>query len=111
MCEALVKAAAVQDKSYELLDTLTSSLLTAFSLSEITSATAKLECSNALLKVITLSRQGYLHGSKDTAQSLAELVSAFTSTGSGTVARVGTVDHSTMYPVVKAVSGMCFTIL
>ena len=103
LCRALVTAASIQDKSLSLLTTLTNSLLLSFSPSEVISDNAKVICSTALLKIVSLSRKGYLEGSIATAQSLAELISAYTLKNTST-SLSGT--FASTYPVTRAVSGL-----
>ena len=103
LCRALVTAASIQDKSLSLLTTLTNSLLLSFSPSEVISDDAKEVCSAALLKIVSLSRKGYLEGSIATAQSLAELISAYTLKNTS-ASLSGT--FASAYPVTRAVSGL-----
>ena len=78
LCQALVTAASKQDESPSLLTTLASSLLASFSSSDVISIGGRVICSTALLTVTSLARKGYLVGSTDNAQLLAELISAYT---------------------------------
>ena len=94
-------AASKQNGSPSLLATLVSSLLSSFSPLDVVSDIGKTICATALLKVSSLSRRGYLVG-VITAQSLAELVSAYT-----IKTKVGSVGNSTVkspYDVAKAAS-------
>ena len=105
LCKALVTAASIQDKSLSLLNTLTNSLLLSFSPSEVISNDAKVICSTALLKIASLSRKGYLEGSIATAQTLAELISAYTLKNTSATASQSSAYTST-YPVTRAVSAL-----
>ena len=98
-------AASIQDKSLSLLNTLTNSLLLSFSPSEVISNDAKEICSTALLKIASLSRKGYLEGSIATAQTLAELISAYTLKNTSATVSPSSASTST-YPVTRAVSAL-----
>ena len=105
LCQALVTATSIQDRSPSLLTTLTTSLLQSFSPWEVISDSAKTICSTALSKAVSLSRRGYLKGSKVTAQLLVDLISAFSSNSSSISGRrLGQFENS--YPVTTAVSGL-----
>ena len=105
LCQALATAASIQDRTPSLLTTLTSSLLQSFSPWEVISDSAKTICATALSKVASLSRRGYLKGSKVTAQLLVDLISAFSSNSSSISGRrLGQLIGS--YPVTTAVSGL-----
>ena len=105
LCQALVTATSIQDRSPSLLTTLTTSLLQSFSPWEVISDSAKTICSTALSKAVSLSRRGYLKGSKVTAQLLVDLISAFSSNSSSISGRrLGQLIGS--YPVTTAVSGL-----
>ena len=105
LCQALVTATSIQDRTPSLLTTLTSSLLQSFSPWEVISDSAKTICSTALSKAVSLSRRGYLKGSKVTAQLLVDLISAFSSNSSSKSGRrLGQLIGS--YPVTTAVSGL-----
>ena len=105
LCQALVTATSIQDRSPSLLTTLTTSLLQSFSPWEVISDSAKTICSTALSKAVSLSRRGNLKGSKVTAQLLVDLISAFSSNSSSISGRrLGQFENS--YPVTTAVSGL-----
>ena len=70
-------AASIQDRSSSLLVTLASSLLSSFSPSDVVSDSGKAICATALLTVSSLSRKGYLAGSSETAQVVAQLLSLY----------------------------------
>ena len=78
MCQALITASKVQDKSPSLLTTMTASLEASFSPSEVISASARAVCSMALLQITSLTRKGYLQGSKSASQAVANLISLYT---------------------------------
>ena len=107
LCQALVTAAAAQDKSAVLLQTLMSSLLVSFSSDQVTTAVSRTACSKILVKVSSLARRGYLGDSVDTSQLLAELVSSYTALNdvNSSVASAS----QTRYPVDYAVSDMHFS--
>ena len=111
MCQALIAASKVQDKSPSLLTTMTASLQASFSPSEVISASARAICSMALLRITSLARKGYLQGSKSASQAVANLISLFTVTSTSTSARSSTSsipsvlgEATTAYPVSTAVS-------
>lgn len=78
LCKAVITAAKSQDKSPSLLATLTSSLSASFSPSEIVTAGGKQACAEALQIITALTKSGYIQGSKQTTQSVAELISSYT---------------------------------
>lgn len=115
MCQALITASKVQDKSPSLLTTMTASLEASFSPSEVISASARAVCSVALLRITSLTRKGYLQGSKSASQAVANLISLYTvtstSTSTGASAssstmgnHLGAGEATTIYPVSTAVS-------
>ena len=107
LCKALVTAGKIQDKSSLLLTTLTNSLLLSFSPTEVISDGSKLICSTALLKIASLARRGYLEGSKVTAQSLADLISAYTlKNTSGPASGQSGVAFASTFPVTTAASNL-----
>jgi hypothetical protein len=99
LCQAIVTAAALQDKSQALLSTLASSLLSSFSPYEVVSASAQQECSKALSVLASLSEKGYIEGSRTLSQSIASVISSYTATAPGTNS-----NSSSLYPVTSAVS-------
>ena len=101
---ALVTAEARQDKSPSLLATLSASLLSSFSPSDVITDSGKAICEKALLKVSSLSRRGYLVGSAVNAQVLAELVSAYTVKTAVTSSRRRLDEKSSPYDVSTAAS-------
>ena len=101
LCRAIVTAADRQDRSSALLKTLVNSLLTSFSSYEITSTVGQSVCSAALLKTMSLSRRGYIEGSQEVAQLLANLISAYTVVNY--VSLVDAQEKFTRYPVNTAV--------
>ena len=102
LCQALVTAALVQDDSTALLDTLSSSLLSAFSAHEVFLDSGKQICSQALLDVSSLAKKGYLNGVVNASQTLADLISSYTVLNNAT-SRSGN-SSFTQYPVNEAVS-------
>ena len=101
LCEAIVTVADIQDRSSALLKTLLNSLATSFSSYEITSTVGQSVCSAALLKTMSLSRRGYIEGSQEVAQLLANLISAYTVVNN--VSLVDAQQKFTRYPVNSAV--------
>ena len=91
----------MRDKSSSLLESLAVSLASAFSPYEVVSASARRQCSKALLQVSSLARQGYLLGEFNTSQKVADLVSEFTVLNEITVSNVTT---QAVYPINTAVS-------
>ena len=102
LCQALVTAALVQDDSSALLDTLSSSLLSAFSADEVSLDSGKQICSQALLDVSSLAKRGYLNGVVSASQLLADLISSYTVLSNATSGNRNS--SFTQYPVNKAVS-------
>ena len=98
-------AAKSQDRSPSLLATLTSSLTASFSPSEVFSDNGKQSCAEALEIITSLSMSGYIQGSKQTTQSVAELISSYT-VRSNTARSIPGVDGvpTEVYPVNDAVS-------
>jgi hypothetical protein len=80
LCDAIVTASKVQDKSSALLVSQASSLLSSYSSHEVISDSAKAACSRALRSVALLSREGYLAGSSENSQVLINLLSEFVMT-------------------------------
>ena len=105
LCKAVITAAKSQDKSPSLLATLTSSLSASFSPSEIVTAGGKQACAEALQIITALTKSGYIQGSKQTTQSVAELISSYT-VRSNTFGSSTGVDGlpTEVYPVNDAVS-------
>ena len=103
LCEAIVTAASVQDRSLSLLTTLTDSLLLSFTPSEAISNNTRVICSTALLKISSLARRGFLQGSRATAQSLANLISAYTLRNTSSLLPSA---FASTYPVTRAVSAL-----
>lgn len=101
LCESLVTVARLKEKSSLLLESLAASLASAFSPYEVVSASARRQCSGALLQVSSLARQGYLLGEFNTSQMVADLVSEFTVLNENTVSNVTT---QAIYPINTAVS-------
>jgi hypothetical protein len=97
----LVTATKLKDKSSSLLETLTSSLTTAFSPYEVVTASARRSCARALLQVSTLARQGYLLGEFNVSQKVADCVSEFTVLNNNTVSNTSA---QAVYPINTAVS-------
>jgi hypothetical protein len=77
LCQAIIKASRIQDRSTSLMTTLATSLLLSFSPHEVVSDRAKQMCATALKKVSILSRRGYLGGSSYNTQLFADLVSSY----------------------------------
>ena len=90
-----------QDRSPTLLKTLVNSLLTSFSPYEIIDEAGRAICSAALMRTVDLSKRGYLAGSTQVAQTLADLISAYTVVNN--VSRPNAQEEYTRYPVNKAV--------
>ena len=107
LCQAIVTAAALQDKSQALLSTLAASLLSSFSPYEVVSTSAQEMCSKALLVLATLSGEGYLTGSHSLSQSIAAVISSYTVTASAIDSSPLT--SSSLYPVSSAVSTIYLT--
>ena len=105
MCKAVITASKSQDRSPSLLATLTSSLSASFSPSEIVTAGGKQACAEALQIITALTKSGYIQGSKQTTQSVAELISSYT-VRSNTFGSSTGVDGipTEVYPVNEAVS-------
>ena len=103
LCKALVTAASIQDRSLSLLTTLTDSLLLSFTPSEAISNNTRVICSTALLKISSLARRGFLQGSRATAQSLANLISAYTLRNTSSLLPSA---FASTYPVTRAVSAL-----
>ena len=101
LCESLVTVARLKEKSSLLLESLAASLAAAFSPYEVVSASARRQCSRALLQVSSLARQGYLLGDFNTSQKVADLVSEFTVLNENTVSNITT---QAIYPINTAVS-------
>ena len=101
LCESLVTVARLREKSSLLLESLAASLASAFSPYEVVSASARRQCSRALLQVSSLARQGYLLGEFNTSQMVADLVSEFTVLNENTVSNITT---QAIYPINTAVS-------
>ena len=95
-------AAALQDRSQDLLSTLAVSLLSSFSPYEVVSASAQDVCSKALLVLSTLSGEGFIEGSRSLSQSIASVISSYTVTAPATSRSLNT--SSSLYPVSSAVS-------
>ena len=95
-------AAALQDRSQDLLSTLAVSLLSSFSPYEVVSASAQDVCSKALLVLSTLSGEGFIEGSRSLSQSIASVISSYTVTAPATSRSSNT--SSSLYPVSSAVS-------
>jgi hypothetical protein len=87
LCDAIVTASKVQDKSSALLVSQASSLLSSYSSHEVISDSAKAACSRALRSVALLSREGYLAGSSENSQVLINLLSEFVMTSTTTQRR------------------------
>ena len=109
LCQALIVASKVQDKSPSLLTTMTASLEASFSPSEVISASARAVCSMALLRITSLARKGYLQGSKSASQAVANLISLFTVTSTSARSSTSSIpsvlgEATTAYPVSTAVS-------
>ena len=100
-------AAALQDRSQELLSTLAVSLLSSFSPYEVVSASAQDVCSKALLVLSTLSGEGFIQGSRSLSQSIASVISSYTVTAPATSRSSNT--SSSLYPVSSAVSNNYLT--
>lgn len=104
LSKALVTCSRLQDPTQSLLETLAVALLTTFSASEATSLSAQRTHSKALLQITSLASNGYVGGSEETPQLLAQLVSAFTVLYSDKVS-----NSTTKYPVNAAVSYSGYT--
>lgn len=76
LCQALVTAYKLQDKSSSLLETTASSLLTSFSPHEVTSALGTPSCTAAVLIVASLSRKGFLEIEQNS-QLVVDLISDY----------------------------------
>ena len=105
----MVTAYNSQDRSPSLLASLTSSLSASFSPSEVVSANGKQSCAEALQIITALSRSGYIQGSKQTTQSVAELISSYTVRTTTSTARFSSTvgldgPPTEVYPVNDAVS-------
>ena len=87
LCDAIIAASKVQDKSSALLASQASSLLSSYSSHEVLSDSAKTACSKALKSVASLSRQGYLAGTSENPQILIDLVSEFVMTSTASQRR------------------------
>jgi hypothetical protein len=101
LCQSLVTATKLKDKSSSLLETLTSSLTAAYSPYEVVTASARRSCARALLQVSTLARQGYLLGEFNVSQKVADCVSEFTVLNNNTVSNISA---QAVYPINTAVS-------
>jgi hypothetical protein len=102
LCEALITAEGVQDRSSSLLSTLTTALLSSFTPSEAISSATKRSCSKALLLISSISREGYIEGLSEVSQSVSDLISLFTVVGTGVLDRHS--NEASVYPVTEAVS-------
>jgi hypothetical protein len=91
-------ASGLQDDSADLLNTLSTSLQSAFTPDEVSMATGKEVCAEALLKVASLAGKGYLKGVESASQAVANLISTYT------VLNNASNGNSTQYPIDKAVS-------
>jgi hypothetical protein len=105
LCQALVTAATVQDKSTSLLSTLIASLLSSFSPDEVSVPSSQLICGQALTVLSNLSSNGYI---EDTATSLllAQVISSFAVKASTNFTGGRRLATSTSYPVDSAVLGL-----
>ena len=90
-------ASGLQDDSTDLLNTLSTSLQSAFTPDEVSMATGKEVCAEALLKVASLAGKGYLKGVESASQAVANLISTYT------VLNNASTGNSTQYPIDKAV--------
>jgi hypothetical protein len=110
LCTALVSASQLQDKSSFLLATLIASLLSSFSPTEVISDKGITICSTALVVLTSLASSGYLKGNVQTSQSLAEVISLYTTTDVVTTRRLSSSNTSassiSRYPVTSAVTGL-----
>ena len=104
LCRALTTAAATQDKSPVLLETLMSSLLVSFSSNQVTTSVGRAACSKILVKISSLAGRGYLGDSPDTLQLLADLVSSYTALNDVNSSLI--TPSKTRYPVDYAVSNV-----
>lgn len=106
LCNALVTAAGLQDSSSALLATLTSSLLSSYSPTEVISVDGTNTCYLALSKIISLSKSGHVSGSLSTAQSFASIISAFSvsNTTIGSKSNLSTIKY--VHPITTAVDGL-----
>jgi hypothetical protein len=102
LCEGLITAEGVQDRSSSLLSTLTTALLSSFTPSEAISSATKRSCSKALLLISSISREGYIEGLSEVSQSVSDLISLFTVVGTGVLDRHS--NETSVYPVTDAVS-------
>ena len=102
LSQALVESSKVQDRSPTVLKTLITSLLSAFSASEVTTLSANKIHSQALQSITTLTGQGLLGDSEYLSLLLAQLVSAFTVPSNSSKLYSST--KNTQYPVDAAVS-------
>ena len=101
LCQAIVSVADRQDRSPSLLRTLVNSLLNSFSPYEITDKAGQSACSAALMRTVDLSKRGYLAGSPQVAQSLGDLISAYTVVYNVSLPEAQ--EERTLYPVNEAV--------
>jgi hypothetical protein len=109
LCAALVSASKLQDESSSLLATLVGSLLSSFSPYEVVSMKGVSICATALTVLTSLASKGYLNGDIKTSQSLAAVISLYTTTTATTTRRLSgsnTSASTSQYPVDSAVSGL-----
>jgi hypothetical protein len=102
LSQALVTSSKTQDPSATVLKSLTISLLSAFSASEVTSLQGNTIHSKALQSITSLTSQGLLGDSEYSSLLLAQLVSAFTVPSNSS--SLYTTTKKTQYPVDAAVS-------
>jgi hypothetical protein len=110
LCAALVSASKLQDESSTLLATLIASLFSSFSPTEVISDKGVTVCATALTVLTSLASSGYLKGDVKTSQTLAEVISLYTTIDITTARRLSSSNASTsptsQYPVTSAVTGL-----